>query len=967
MMAVVEGPGERAFSTPRWARLPIAVLAVGLLLVPMDAPACAGSVMSPPDPHLRDGCPGVENPQAGDTYLLAEGLVFHVDTPGPGDAVCVADAPGFIALSGIRDGTLIAVAADGSLHSIDPITTSTRLIPGDPFVTPVDIAVAGTGHVLVLESDAGGGVPGVSDVDPETGDVTPLTPPDGMNYLGADGAVPTSIAYQPGGGCLVAQLTDTWFSIVTIAPDGRQSLCRFAPPGELTATQLAVDSLSSGAAILLTDSGDVITVGLESCGAHHVGNLGDAASDLDVVATGVREAVVACGPNLYAIGWRRGEEDFVVEPIRTFADAVVSVSANRGPVPPGAVLAAHTFDDAESFADAFSVHRFGADGTAHITMIGTNGVLEMTTGWSEGPVPIAVRTESPVPLTGIHIEYDYLFQHPRARVDVFVNQRFAFSLPSPPAGRPGGPGSEQFAHVTREIILDRLGLLGAPRLVVEIRLTGMMGSPGTPTYVGVWLDNLSLLSSTCGSAFGDLTGDTILDLCDAHELTKDYGAYEPDWGCNDLNLDGYVDAIDYDILMQLIERDYLGCSPPSNPDSCVETEWEPIGEGNLIIVAKDAYWVDWLYEVEPDSPDARSPAVCLRRFRLPDADPDAPPVYTRIRHDGHGKLYAVSVSYLDIPGTGWVSGWIESWHNDETALAHSIIEIELPPAIADLEAIDVAVAHDVGLWGSYAPTGWAYESPEAIDFRFVHYQDGEVDVYTHGLYTRGRAVVAGAPGHVWGLTAQGESGVGSDRLINPVTQQVVDVSAINATLSADLMRWSGRLYLGGSVNGVAGPEGILHAYDVSGGMEGVSGPPLWSLPLADCTAVTGAAEDSAGALYVCGFKVVQVTGLDWWYMEPRLYRVTNYLEGDPQATDITPATCPGDFAMPLSLAVFRAATAGDYDADGDVDLYDFAAFQGCFNRSDAVCLDDFDLAPDPPSEDIVDLDDFTLFVGLMTD
>ena len=53
---------------------------------------------------------------------------------------------------------------------------------------------------------------------------------------------------------------------------------------------------------------------------------------------------------------------------------------------------------------------------------------------------------------------------------------------------------------------------------------------------------------------------------------------------------------------------------------------------------------------------------------------------------------------------------------------------------------------------------------------------------------------------------------------------------------------------------------------------------------------------------------------------------------------------------------------GDDDGDGDLDLHDFAAFQGCFGETSPVCVDLFDF----DTSGVVDLLDCQSFVASMT-
>jgi hypothetical protein len=54
-------------------------------------------------------------------------------------------------------------------------------------------------------------------------------------------------------------------------------------------------------------------------------------------------------------------------------------------------------------------------------------------------------------------------------------------------------------------------------------------------------------------------------------------------------------------------------------------------------------------------------------------------------------------------------------------------------------------------------------------------------------------------------------------------------------------------------------------------------------------------------------------------------------------------------------------TFGDHDCNGDVDLYDFSAFQGCFGETGPLAQDCSVF--DSDGDDNVDLDDFTLFAA----
>ena len=77
-------------------------------------------------------------------------------------------------------------------------------------------------------------------------------------------------------------------------------------------------------------------------------------------------------------------------------------------------------------------------------------------------------------------------------------------------------------------------------------------------------------------------------------------------------------------------------------------------------------------------------------------------------------------------------------------------------------------------------------------------------------------------------------------------------------------------------------------------------------------------------------------------MEPRLALVPSG-GGALQVLGLQGA-CP-DLRMPLGVAVYRPAPPGEFDADFEVDLLDFARFQAC-DAGQGVCRDDFDFNGD---------------------
>ncbi len=901
----------------------------------------------------RGQCLTTVDPAAGDVLVLEDLRIFRLDAAS-GLVDCIgADVP-LIALTVARDGVLYGLGPTGdTLYAIRPAeggpADAIALVPA--LATPVDLTVTEAGLVAVLEHDPATQSARVSLADPLTGVVQCLagclTPGSGarddpqpddpgtVNYLARDGAVPTGIAMAPGGDLLVVQVGADFLDIIRIAPDGTQTGYEVAGPDISMPTSAAVAALPSGQAFLVTSIGQFIRYDFDTDVVDLLGNLSTSAAAVDVAASGVRHVFVVCN-GLHEVTWLADCDGLTAANVNGVPAAAASVIVYPGPVLADDTLAAFDFDTCAQLQNDIHVDLHGGNGAVEIVPLGAdNHALSMSSGATgttiQQETPTSVVFESHVPTSGIWFAVDYRFFDRCARIDVLINGRRACGISPPPTGAPGGPSASRMAHFSRHINLDRLGLLGTPRIVVELRLRSTLALDGSVLTVDALLDDLILTSSPCGQIFGDLNDDTILDLCDVQYLTENYGGDDP---CNDLNQDGYVDSFDFAKLLQLVERDYLGlCDPPTwrGLRAVPEDHTTPLMPGNLLIVAKDTDWEDWIYEVDLLT------LTALRKFRTPNSAA-WPPVYTQLRHDGHGVLYAVDFN-----------GSVERWQNVDGVLTWTPVEFAPPRVSLDgLAPVDVAASRGAGLWVNYAPKALAPELPDLS--RLVHYgvEWEWVSSYTDDVFTRARTLLIAGVGTVWAVTAD-RINFAFD-LLTCLAEPVVTthaVSHVDAIASTDLSCNSFYLNVGSS------DSSVLSTYLVTGGMQRVVGPPDTTTELTDFTAVTGAVEDAvSGVTYVCGFK--NVVEPQPWHMEPRLARLPPG-GGVPQVLSISCA--PNELNMPVGLAFYRPAPPGDFDADYDVDIHDAVDFQLCFGTLTPWCRDDFDFDADVD----VDIDDFDLF------
>ena len=896
--------------------------------------ACAPLLLTPIGAVAAGVCSDLVAADPGGVFALGPDRIFYV--PPDNDTVdCIGADTGLLAVSSDRNGIVYALSADGTrLLAITPTSAvaASEITLSDPLPSAVDIAVTETGHVAVLVSDGGLGEGAVELVDPLSGTVSRLSPPlpsrggeiSLTNYIGVGTAVPHSIAMAPGGDLVVAQSDCGAFEIVRIAPDSVQTLRSFLEPGLATPTKLALDVLPSGDVLLISNAGDLLCYNFAAAAGWSIGNIGNASCDVDVVALGVRHVSVACG-GLFDVRWDITGTIWTVGPVAGITSNVVSLTAYRGPVAPGGLLTgANSFEDPAAFAEDVYVNTNGGAGSANLVSVGPGLALHMITGATTAgaSTPVGIVTETHVPRNAISFECDYRFLQSDARLMLYVNGRRACVIVPPPTAQDGSPLSNNLAHFAREISLDQLGLLGAPRLVIEIQLCQLAAQSGATATVEAYVDNLILESSGCSQILGDLNHDTLLDLCDVQYLAEHYGASET---CNDLNQDGYVDAMDFAHLLQLVERDYLGdCLEPTGPRSSVpEDHTTPLGEGNLLIVAKDADWADWVYEVRLD------PLECVRKFRTPDAG-EWPPVYTQIRHDGHGVFNTVDFN-----------GMVEIWKNDNDALSWNVLDLELPQPppvpVDELAPIDMLVTRSNGLWVSYSPTIRVAEPPELS--YLVHYADDGswLDAYSDTAYTRARTLLARSVDEVWCVTVDHINFV-YDLLTNLLTEpaETHAICHVDATISTSLACDQFRLNVGSA------EDDVLSTYMVAAGMSSVSGMPTSTTWLPDATAITGAVDDPVtGRQYLCGFRVAG-DPLPW-HMEPCLA----YVPAGGGTPVVLSLDCGSlDLTMPISIAIVRPAPPGDFDADHDVDLRDFTQMQRCFAGGCPYCLDDFDFTGD---------------------
>ncbi len=876
-------------------------------------------------------CQTVIDAAPGDVFGLSGGRVYQYDRD-TGGVECIGLPGGLVAVSGGRDGLIYGLTASGSaLYVLDP-TVDAPPMPitlSETIASPVDIAVTEGGWVAVLRH--GGSGPGaIMRVDPLTGVVTTFSPPpepgqddqtDPNNYVGANGAVPTSIAMCPGGALLVAQVRASSYDVIHVAPGGVQSLHTFVQPSLTTPTKLAIDVLPSGRALLVTDAGDVLVYTFRTNAVQHIGNVGQVSTALDVSVIGVRHAYVACN-GLHRVRWSPAGDVMALQPVPAMPP-VTSLITVRGPVPAGGAMSGYGFENAGEFTDAFHVSANAGTGSADVLNLESNAVLRMACGENVGGaiVPVSVITETFVPRAAIRLQCDYRFLTPRAAVIVYVNGRRACAIVAPPEPQSGSPISGYFAHFEREISLDRLGLLASPRLVVELELRPLANDASTPA-AEVYLDNLILSSSPCaGIMFGDLNLDGSLDLCDAQHLAEHYGEYDL---CADLNRDGYVDAYDFATLLVIAAREYspLCENPPLHLRGGVPVDGTtPLQPGYLYILAKDVYWEDWIYEYDPNT------AQCTRKFRRAGSPEELPPAHTQLRHDGHGVLYAVDFA-----------GQIERWANDGDQLVCTQLAFDypvgLPEELQGVGPVDVAVTRGAGLWVNYAPFFHAYDERPTPEFSALAHYDEELTLaglYTDGYYMRGRTLLKEYPHRVWAVSAN-ESNFQTDLLcdLTRASPEFMQINQVSATASTYLYSDSQHLSFGSAGNDE------LCTFAVASGMGAVSGPPAATFVLPECEAVTGTAEDVyTGDVYVCGYDA---DGLSPWNMIARLVRIP----GDGSAPQVLDPDCGTDLRMPISIVMVQPAPLGDFDADHDLDLHDVGAMQGCFGQPLPCCLEDFD-------------------------
>lgn len=892
----------------------------------------------------------------GDVFALGAGRdrVFHVPSAGTVDELCVP--PDTVAVATGRDGTLYALADSGlSVFAIDPLTDEPpdEIVLSSPIDDPVDIAVAESGGLVVLEGCGTDGQAAVMLVDPDTGNVQQLSPPIAApgddppgNYLGASGAATMSIALVPGGDLIVAQMCGVMCQIVRITPAGAQTLYQFALPAGVPAMRLAADALPYGQALVVTDRGDLILFTFASSTVQELGALAPSPSTgVDVAVAGVRHAYVACG-GLFDLRWSTTGSTWSATWVDDIAGTVIGVAIHRGPVAPASVLAGCDFDDATQFEQDVYVDVRGGNGSAGLLDFDYNSVLHMLAGVSvTGQVaPVGILMELRIPANAIRMQCAYRFLSPYSQINVYVNGRFAGRIVAPPDGRPGSPTSSEFGIFTRQINLGRLGLLGAPRLAVELVLGPT--TAGLLPVAEAYLDDLVFLSSTCSSVFGDLYIDGLVDQCDVEFLAEHYG--DPDCPCCDLNQDGYVDALDFASLLAFAARGYEGGLCPQareqTPDEAARDDPPPTMPtvGNLLILAKDVDWSDWVYEVAVS--ERSSVATCVGRFRLPDpCDPNyGVYTYTQLRHDGHGVLY--TVDFQQRIGR-WDPGPVTFLYSEPFAS-----ELEAHGwDLAGLGPVDVALTRGTGAWVSFAPCARSLEIRE--ESGLVHFDEEAfwLDWYLDDAYTRARTLLATGPTDIWAVNASFDSG---DTLVNIVREphEYHEIAGVPAVVSTDLTCDRAWLHIGSA----AGEE--LGRFLVASGMSSVSEDPPITYELPEASAVTGAAHDPlTGDLYICGFRA---SGLPRPFMEPLLRRIPPV--GDPVdiVFDCDPVAM--GISMPLSIVVYRPAPKGDFDADFGIDLSDFGQFQTCFAEQPAYCLDDFDFDADSD----VDFADFEAFVAV---
>lgn len=867
--------------------------------------------------------------------------VFRVPAAGTVDVINVP--PAIIAIATARDGLVYGLSADGlRIHALDPKTTDepTEIVLTQSLGVPLDIAVAESGRLAVLDGNHAAAGTMVLLVDPETGSVEALAGAGGppTNHLGVGGATPMGIAFAPGGDLIVAQTCGAHYQIVRIGPSGEQTLFEFLMPALPAASHLAIDALPAGQAVLAASTGDVVLFTFATNQAQRIGSAPAPAAQVDVAVAGVRHAFLACD-GLFELRWNVAADTLVCQAVPGVPGEITSVAIHRGPAAPGAVLASESFNSVEQFERDVLVNTYNGSGSAALLTVSGGSLLHMLSGVSgtSGFAPVGIVTELQIPARAVHLHCRYRFSNVQSAMDVFINQRFACRIAVPPAQQPGSPTSNVLADLSRQINLERLGLLGAPRLVAEIVLK-RIGTGALPA-AEAYLDDLGFDSSDCGMLFGDLNLDACVDLCDAQALTAQYGTSDE---CFDLNQDGYVDALDFASLLAIASRDYLGpdCWPPGASTFVGASRNDPTAPapGNVLILAKDADWFDWIYEVHVDP--QTSVATCVGRFRTPEPSGSRGCyTYTQLRHDGHGTLYTVDFQ-----------GRIERWSSQGDVLACA------QPLAAGLEAhgqewaglgpVDIAVLRGAGAWVSFSPSATDYTVRD--ESCLVHFGEDCAwqQAWLNPAYKRARTLLATAPDAVWALSASQDAG---DLLLNllgiPVESHLI--SGLAAVICTDPTRDRDRLHIGSAA------ADQLNAYALAGGVGSVSGPPLAVYMLPDCTAVTGAMQDAgSGDLYVCGFRAC--TSPAPAHMEPRLTRIPAS-GGPPIAVDLT-GVCP-ELCMPLSITVYQPAPAGDFDADFDIDLLDFGQLQRCAGEGSDWCLEDYDFDQDAD----VDALDFALY------